>query len=49
MNDKNNYNDINLMPNELEIIRKNQFKNNRSYLCSFFVFISTLLLTTSLN
>ena len=37
------------MPNELERIRKNQFKNNRSYLCSFFVFISTLLLTTSLN
>ena len=49
MNDKSNFNDINLMPNELERIRKNQFKNNRSYLCSFFVFISTLLLTTSLN
>ena len=49
MNEKNNFDDINLMPNELERIRRNQFKNNRSYLCSFFVFISTLLLTTSLN
>ena len=49
MNEQNNFDDVNLMPNELARIRTNNYKNNRSYLCSFFVFISTLLLTTSLN
>ena len=49
LNEKNNFDDVNLMPNELARIRKNNYKNNRSYLCSFFVFISILLLTTSLN
>ena len=29
MNSKNNFDDVNLMPNELERIRNNQFKNNR--------------------
>ena len=37
------------MPNELERIRNNNFKSNKSYLCCFIVFISSLLLTTSLN
>ena len=49
MNEKNNFDDVNLMPNELERIRKNNYKNNRNYLCSFHVFISILLLTNSLN
>ena len=49
MNAKNNFDDVNLLPNELERIRNTQFKSNRSYLCSFFVFITILLLTNSLN
>ena len=49
LNAQNNFDDINLMPNELERIMKSNYKNNRSYLCSFLVFIITLLLTTSLN
>ena len=49
LNEKNNFDDINLMPNELERIRKNNYKNNKSYLCSFISFINTLLLTTGLN
>ena len=49
MNSKNNYDDINLLPEELDRIRNSQFKNNRSYLCSFLVFIVSLLLTNSLN
>ena len=49
MNEKNNFDDVNLMPNELERIRKNHYKNNSNYLCSFLVFVSILLLTTSLN
>ena len=49
LNEKNNFDDINLMPNELERIRNNNFKSNKSYLCCFIVFISSLLLTTSLN
>ena len=49
LNEKNNFDDINLMPNELERIRKNDYKNNKSYLSSFIVFINILLLTTSLN
>ena len=49
MNAKNNFDDVNLLPNELERIRNSQFNSNRSYLCSFFVFITILLLTNSLN
>jgi hypothetical protein len=49
MNSKNNYDDVNLLPEELDRIRNSQFKNNRSYLCSFLVFIVSLLLTNSLN
>ena len=49
MNNQNNFDDVNLMPNELERIRRIHFKNNRSYLCSFFVFISILFLTNSIN
>ena len=49
MNTRNNYDDINLLPEELDRIKKNQFQNNKSYLCSFFVFIISLLLTNSLN
>lgn len=49
MNSKNNFDDVNLMPNELERIRTNQFKNNRNYLCAFFVFITIQFLTNSLN
>ena len=49
MNNQNNFDDVNLMPNELERIRKSHFKNNRSYLCAFYVFISTLFLTNALN
>ena len=49
LNTKNNYNDVNLLPEELDRIKKNQFKNNRSYLCSFLVFIISLLLTNSLK
>ena len=49
MNQQNNFDDVNLMPNELERIRKNHFKNNTNYLCSFLVFISIILLTNSLN
>ena len=49
MNTKNNYDDINLLPEELNRIRNSQFKNNRSYLSSFLVFIVSLLLTNSLN
>ena len=49
MNNQNNFDDVNLMPNELERIRNSHFKNNRSYLCSFYVFISILFLTNALN
>ena len=49
MNTEINYDDVNLLPEELDRIKKNQFKNNRSYLCSFIVFIISLLLTNSLN
>ena len=49
MNTKNNYDDINLLPEELDRIRNSQLKKNRSYLCSFLVFIVSLLLTNSLN
>ena len=49
MNTHNNYDDVNLLPEELDRIKKNQFKNNRSYLSSFSVFIISLLLTNSLN
>ena len=49
LNTKNNYDDVNLLPEELDRIKKNQFKNNKSYLCSFLVFIISLLLTNSLN
>ena len=49
MNNQNNFNDVNLMPNELERIRKNHFTNNRSYLCAFYVFISILFLTNAIN
>ena len=49
MNTRNNYDDINLLPEELDRIKKNQFQNNKSYLCSFLVFIISLLLTNSLN
>jgi hypothetical protein len=48
-NTKNNYDDVNLLPEELDRIKKNQFKSNKSYLCSFIVFILSLLLTNSLN
>ena len=49
LNTKNNYNDVNLLPEELDRIKKNQFKSNKSYLCSFLVFIISLLLTNSLK
>jgi len=49
LNTKNNYDDVNLLPEELDRIRTTQFKNSRSYLCSFIVFIASLLLTNSLN
>ena len=49
INTKINYDDVNLLPEELDRIKKNQFKNNKSYLCSFLVFIISLLLTNSLN
>jgi hypothetical protein len=49
INTKTNYDDVNLLPEELDRIKKNQFKNNKSYLCSFIVFILSLLLTNSLN
>ena len=49
MNTNNNYNDVNLLPEELDRIKKNQSKNNRSYLCVVLVFIISLLLTNSLN
>ena len=49
MNNQNNFDDVNLMPNELERIRSIHFKNNRGYLCSFYVFISILFLTNALN
>ena len=49
LNSKNNYDDVNLLPEELDRIRATQFKNSRSYLRSFIVFIVSLLLTNSLN
>ena len=49
LNTKNNYDDVNLLPEELDRIRTTQFKNSRSYLGSFIVFIVSLLLTNSLN
>ena len=49
INTKNNYDDVNLLPEELDRIRKTHFKSNKSYLCSFLVFIISLLLTNSLN
>ena len=49
MNNQNNFDDVNLMPNELERIRIIHLKNNRSYLCAFYVFISILFLTNSIN
>ena len=49
LNDQFNFDDVNQMPNELERIRKSNYKNNRNYISSFLVFISTLLLTTSFN
>ena len=49
MNTNNNYNDMNLLPNELNRIKKNQFLNNRSYISPFFVIFISLLLTNILN
>ena len=49
VNTKNNYDDVNLLPEELDRIKKYQFKSNKIYLCSFLVFIISLLLTNSLN
>ena len=49
MNTNNNFNDVNLLPEELDRIRKNQYRNNKSYLCIFLTFILSLLLTNSLN
>jgi len=49
LNSKNNFDDTNLLPHELDRIKKNQFKNNRNYICPLFLFIISLLLTNSLN
>ena len=49
INTKNNFDDVNLLPEELDRIKKNQFKSNKSYFCCFIVFVITLLLTNSLN
>ena len=49
MNQKNNFDDVNLVGNEIERIKKNQINNNRSFRKSFLAFIITLFLSNMIN
>ena len=49
MNQKNNFDDVNLLGNELERIKRNQINNNKVFRKSFIVFIITLFLCNMIN
>ena len=49
MNENSNFDDINLVGNELERIKNKQIKSNNSFRKSFFSFIITLILCNMIN
>ena len=49
MNQKSNFDDVNLLGNELERIKRNQINNNKVFRKSFIVFIFTLFLCNMIN
>jgi hypothetical protein len=49
MNTNQNFDDVNLLGNELERIKRNQTNNNKVYRKSFIVFLLTLFLCNMLN
>jgi hypothetical protein len=49
MNENQNFNDVNLLGNELERIKRNQINNNKSFIKSFLVFILTLFICNMIN
>ena len=49
MNESQNFNDVNLLGNELERIKKNQIKNNKVFIKSFIAFILALFLCNMIN
>lgn len=49
MNQNNNFDDVNLVGNELERIKKVQINKNSSFIKSFFAFIITLFLCNMIN
>jgi hypothetical protein len=49
MNSNQNFDDVNLLGNELERIKRNQTNNNKVYRKSFIVFLLTLFLCNMLN
>ena len=49
MNQNNNFDDINLLGNELEKIKRKQINNNKAFRKSFFAFIITLFLCNMIN
>ena len=49
MNQKNNFDDVNLVGNEIERIKKNQINNNKSFRKSFLAFVITLFLSNMIN
>jgi MFS family permease len=49
MNEKNNFDDVNLVGNELERIKRNQINNNKAFRKSFLAFVVTLFLCNMIN
>ena len=49
MNEKSNFDDVNLVGNELERIKRNQINNNKAFRKSFISFILTLFLSNMIN
>lgn len=49
INQKNEYDDTNLLPNELERIKKTNFGSNKAYIKGIFVFVISLLLSNYIN
>ena len=49
MNQSNNFDDVNLLGNELEKIKRNQINNNKVFRKSFIVFVLTLFLCNMIN
>ena len=49
MNENSNFDDVNLVGNELERIKRKQINNNKAFIKSFILFILTLFLSNMIN